>query len=145
MSIIYIAIGAGVVSLIFALIQTLKILRQDEGNESVRSIGKAIQQGAVAVLAREYRFLAFFVLTVVIILAVFIDYDILDRVGTERSIPSTAIAYLVGAIGSALAGYIGMSIAVRANTRTVVKAQQGLNPALRIASVSYTHLRAHET
>ena len=107
MSIIYIAIGAGVVSLIFALIQTLKILRQDEGNESVRSIGKAIQQGAVAFLSREYRFLAFFVLAVVIILAVFIDYDILDRVGTERSIPSTAIAYLVGAIGSALAGYIG--------------------------------------
>tara|TARA_Y100000590_G_scaffold378126_1_gene444842 strand:- start:4336 stop:6444 length:2109 start_codon:yes stop_codon:yes gene_type:complete len=133
LSIIYIAIGAGVVSLIFALIQTLKILRQDEGNESVRSIGKAIQQGAVAFLSREYRFLAFFVLAVVIILAVFIDYDILDRVGTERSIPSTAIAYLVGAIGSALAGYIGMSIAVRANTRTVVKAQQGLNPALRIA------------
>ena len=133
MSIIYIAIGAGVVSLIFALIQTLKILRQDEGNESVRSIGKAIQQGAVAFLSREYRFLAFFVLAVVIILAVFIDYDILDRVGTERSIPSTAIAYLVGAIGSALAGYIGMSIAVRANTRTVVKAQEGLNPALRIA------------
>ena len=51
----------------------------------------------------------------------------------ESAFPATAISYLIGAIGSGLAGFIGMSIAVRANTRTAVKAMQGLNPALRVA------------
>ena len=133
LAIIYIALGAGVVGLVFALALTLNILRQDKGSETVQFIGRAIQEGAVAFLSQEYRFLAIFVVAVVVILAVFIDYDVLDKVGSDRSIPSTAIAYLAGAIGSALAGFIGMSIAVRANTRTVVKAQQGLNPALRVA------------
>ena len=87
----------------------------------------------MAFLSREYRMLAIFVVLMSIILAVFIDYDVMDKVGTDRSIPSTAIAYLAGAAGSALAGFIGMSIAVRANTRTTVKAMQGLNPALRVA------------
>ena len=53
--------------------------------------------------------------------------------GAASSVPGTAIAYLVGALGSGLAGFIGMSIAVRANTRTTVQAMQGLNPALRVA------------
>jgi K(+)-stimulated pyrophosphate-energized sodium pump len=73
-----------------------------------------------------------------VILAVFIDYDVLDKVGSDRNMPSTAIAYLAGAVGSALAGFIGMSIAVRANTRTTVKAMQGLNGALRVAFNSGT-------
>ena len=69
-----------------------------------------------------------------IILAVFIDFDVTGRVGnTTEAIPGTAIAYLVGAIGSGLAGFIGMSIAVRANTRTTVQAMEGLNPALKVA------------
>ena len=134
MIILYLAIAAGVVALIFALLLTLNILRQDEGDETVRFIGKAIQEGARAFLTREYTVLAVFVVIVFIALAVFIDYDVLGREdGSASGVPSTAIAYLAGAIGSALAGYIGMSIAVRANTRTTVKAMIGLNPALRVA------------
>jgi len=133
--IIFAAIGAGVVGLLFAAYLTMNILRQDQGNERVQFIGQAIQKGANAFLKREYTFLAIFVAVVVVILALFIDYDLLDKIDRveSRDLPLTAIAYLIGAIGSALAGYIGMSIAVRANTRTTVKAQEGINPALRLA------------
>ena len=133
MVVLYLAIASGIVALGFALLLTLMLLREDEGDETIRFIGKAIQDGAMAFLSREYRMLALFVVLIFVILAVFIDYDVLDKTGTDRSVPSTAISYLVGAIGSALAGFIGMSIAVRANTRTTVKAMQGLNPALRVA------------
>ncbi len=132
--IIFIAVGAAVIGLLFAVYLTASILREDEGNERVRFIGDAIRQGSAAFLKREYGVLAVFVVVVVVILALFIDYDILGKIeGSESGVPSTAIAYLIGAVGSALAGYIGMSIAVRANTRTTVKAQEGLNPALRLA------------
>ena len=144
-TIIYIAIAAGLVGLGFAFLLTLNILRQDKGNETVQFIGKAIQDGAMAFLSREYRFLAIFVVAVFFILAALIDYDVTgriaentDRVDGDRDWPSTAIAYLAGAIGSALAGFVGMSIAIRANTRTVVKAQSGLNAALRVAFNSGT-------
>ena len=134
------AIAAGVVALAFAGALTLNILRQDRGDETIQKIGDAIEDGARAFLSLEYRLLAVFVVIIAVILAVFIDYDVTGRVientarvEGDRSVPLTAIAYLAGAIGSALAGFIGMSIAVRANTRTTVKAQQGLNPALRVA------------
>ena len=130
MTILYLAIAAGLVALAFAVALTMRVLREDAGDEKIREIGLAIQEGAMAFLSREYRLLAIFVIGMFVVLAVFIDYDVLDKVGTDRNIPSTAIAYIVGAIGSALAGFIGMSIAVRANTRTTVKAMQGLNPAL---------------
>ena len=68
-----------------------------------------------------------------VVLAVLIDSDVTGKVDVERALPATAIAYLAGAAGSALAGFIGMSVAVRANYRTTVKAMQGINPALRIA------------
>jgi len=131
--VLYISIAAAVVALGFALILTLRLLREDEGNETIQFIGKAIQDGAMAFLSREYRILGLFVIIIFVLLAIFIDYDVLDKVGSDRSVPATAISYLVGALGSALAGFIGMSIAVRANTRTTVKAMTGLNPALRIA------------
>ncbi len=140
-----IAIGASVVGLLFALFLTLNIIRQDKGNERVQFIGRAIQEGAMAFLSLEYRLLAVFVVVVAVILAVFIDYDLTgrvaentDRVSGDRTLPSTAIAYLAGAFGSALAGFIGMSIAIRANSRTVVQAQIGLNAALRVAFNSGT-------
>ncbi len=139
MAILILAIISGLVALGFAAILTMRILKEDEGSEEVRFIGNAIREGANAFLSREYRMLAIFVVLVCIILALFIDFDILDRIdGQAEAIPGTAISYLIGAIGSGLAGYIGMSIAVRANTRTTVQAQRGLNPALRIAFNSGT-------
>ena len=127
--IIFLAIGAAVIGLLFAVYLTASILRQDEGNERVRFIGNAIRQGAAAFLKREYGVLAVFVIVVVVILALFIDYDILGKVGeSSDGVPSTAIAYLIGAVGSALAGYIGMSIAVRANTRHDGQGSDGTQP-----------------
>jgi len=136
--IIVLAIIAGGVALAFAGILTLNLLKHDEGNETVRFIGKAIREGSMAFLRREYTFLAIFVVAMFVVLLLFVDYDVLDKLDVDRSVPSTAISYLVGAFGSALAGFIGMSIAVRANTRTTVKAQEGLNPALRVAFSSGT-------
>ena len=139
MDILILAIVAGVVALAFAAYLAWKIMQSDEGNEQVRFIGNAIREGAMAFLSREYRLLAVFVIVVFVILSVFIDYDVLNKVGGDSGgIPGTAISYLVGAVGSGLAGFIGMSIAVRANTRTTVQAQTGLNSALRIAFNSGT-------
>ena len=142
---LYIAMAAGAVALLFAVALAMNVLRQDRGNETIQFIGRAIQDGAMAFLAREYRMLTLFVLFIFAILALFIDYDVTKQVAAntartvgDRSIPMTAIAYLAGAIGSALAGLIGMSIAVRANTRTTVKAMDGLNGALRVAFNSGT-------
>ena len=134
MAVLYIAIAAGATALAFASILAVRIVREDEGSEVIQAIGEAIREGAMAFLRREYALLAIFVVVVWVILAVFIDWDVLDKIdGPSRSVPSTAFAYLGGAIGSALAGFIGMYIAVRANTRTTVKAMTGLNAALRVS------------
>ncbi|MBE0611654.1 MAG: sodium-translocating pyrophosphatase [Dehalococcoidia bacterium] len=139
---LYIALGAGVIALLFAAYTARKVLAEDEGTDLMKEIAKAIQEGASAFLRREYTFLAGFVVIVAVILVVFIDYDVLDRFGDQRGeftdFPRTALAYILGAISSALAGYIGMYIAVRANVRTAAKAREGLNPALRIAFSSGT-------
>ncbi|MFL2784121.1 MAG: sodium-translocating pyrophosphatase [Dehalococcoidia bacterium] len=129
-----VAIAASIISLLFAAFLTSTVIKKDGGDEKIRFIGNAIQKGAMAFLSREYRLLGIFVVVMAIILAVFIDFDVLDRLtGESDGVPGTAIAYLVGAVGSSLAGFIGMSIAVRANTRTTVQAMEGLNPALRVA------------
>ena len=130
-----IAVIASIISLAFAALLTSMVLKKDGGNDQIRFIGDAIQKGAMAFLSREYRLLAIFVVVMAIIIGVFIDMDVLDRINgkDDSSVPGTAIAYLIGAIGSGLAGFIGMSIAVRANTRTTVQAMEGLNSALRVA------------
>ena len=130
-----VAIAASVIALLFAGFLTSVVLKKDSGSDRIRFIGDAIQKGAMAFLSREYSLLAIFVVVMAIILGVFVDFDILGRIGHETNdgVPGTAIAYLVGAFGSGLAGFIGMSIAVRANTRTTVQAMEGLNPALRVA------------
>ncbi len=133
MEILALALAAGALALLFAVYLTFQVMRQDPGNDAVQEIGKAIQEGAMAFLRREYLLLAAFVLIITVIIAAFIDYDILGRTGTDRSIPSTAISYLAGALASALTGFIGMSIAVRANVRTAAGAMRGLNDGLRVA------------
>ena len=129
-----ISFAAGATALVFAIALVIYILRQDEGNELMREIGKAIQEGAMAFLKREYAVLGAFALIIFAVLWIFIDADVLGRIeGDARSLPATAISYMAGAVASGLAGYIGMSVAVRTNTRTTAKAQVGLGPALRVA------------
>ena len=139
LDILILAIVAGVIALAFAAYFAWKVMQSDEGSEQVQFIGNAIREGAMAFLSLEYRLLAIFVIVVFAILWIFIDFDVLNKVeGDGNAIPGTAISYLVGAIGSGLAGFIGMSIAVRANTRTTVQAQHSLNAALRVAFNSGT-------
>ncbi len=145
MTSIYLALGAGGLGLLAALALALQVLRTDAGAERVRQIGTLIQQGAMAFLKREYTMLAVFVVVIFVILALFIDYNIINNdkieglndaaraTGISATGPWTALAYLAGAIGSGLAGFLGMSIAVRANVRTTTAARSGLNPALRVA------------
>jgi K(+)-stimulated pyrophosphate-energized sodium pump len=132
-TLLLLAIGAGILALIYALFLTLRVLREDSGNEKMREIGKAIQEGSMAFLQREYLFLSIFVVVICLTLAIFIDYDILGKTGVERSIPSTAIAYLAGAVCSGLTGFVGMSVAIRANTRTTAAAMTSLSQGLRVA------------
>ena len=139
---IFLAIAAGGVGLLFAALLAMRVLRQSQGNDEVVAIGELIQEGSAAFLRKEYSILAVFVLVIFVVLALFIDYNILDndRIASlseggamSSQGPWTAISYILGAIGSALAGFIGMSIAVRGNTRTATAAQNGLNKALQVA------------
>ena len=139
---ILLAIAAGAVGLVAAALLAMRVLRQPQGNDEVRAIGDLIQEGSSAFLRKEYSILAVFVAVIFVSLALFIDYNILDNdkiaslseggAMTSEG-PWTAIAYILGAIGSALAGFVGMSIAVRGNTRTATAAQTGLNKALQVA------------
>jgi K(+)-stimulated pyrophosphate-energized sodium pump len=132
-----IALLASIAALVFAMAVAKSIVKEDEGDDTMKGIAVAIQEGANAFLRREYTFLAGFVVVVTIILALFIDYDILNRFGEQAGkltdAPRTAFCYVIGATASATAGLVGMQIAVRANVRTAAKARTGLNPALRVA------------
>ena len=120
------AIVAGAVALAFAAYLAVRVLKADEGTERMQEIGAAIQEGANAFLKREYTVLAGFVVVVFIVLLVL-------GLAREEQDEMTAVAYLVGAISSALAGFIGMRIAVKSNMRTASAARTGLNRALRVA------------
>jgi K(+)-stimulated pyrophosphate-energized sodium pump len=137
------ALVSAVVGLIAAGVLARSVLAHDEGPEKVRQVGHLIQQGAMAFLRREYTILAVFVAVVAVLIALLIDWnvtgnatiaalneDVWERLGQG---PWTAIAYVLGAVGSAAAGFIGMTIAVRGNMRTAAAAMEGLNPALRVA------------
>ena len=119
---IYYAVIAGVLGLIAAAAFAAYVLRQDEGTEQMREISAAIKEGAMAFLRREYQILAIFVLVVAIGLGF---------------IPSlgwwVTLAFVFGAVSSAIAGFIGMNIAIRANSRTAAAAAKSLNQGLRVS------------
>ncbi len=96
------------------------VLAQDPGTERMNSISKKIQEGAKAFLFAEYRILVVFVAIVAIAVAIFLSWK-------------TAIAFVTGAILSASAGYAGMYVATRANTRTARAAESGISRALQVA------------
>ena len=141
MELLYLALGAGVLSLVFAAVTAQRVLAEETGTDLMRKIAALIQEGAAAFLKREYTFLAAFIAVVAVLIVAFVDYDVtgkfaaigLQERGAMTDLPRTAIAYVLGGIASAAAGYIGMFIAVRANVRTAAKARIGLNPALRVA------------
>ncbi len=124
--ILYLTFLASFLSIGYAVLTAISVLRKSSGNERMQEIARAIQEGAYAFLSREYRSIA--VVAVVI-------FAILWALGakSEHFGLLTAVGYLTGAILSGLAGYIGMVIAVRTNVKTAEMAKHGLAKALSLA------------
>ncbi len=112
----------GVLGLAFVGYLAATILRESEGSPKMKSISIAIRQGAMAFLRREFLTLTVFTVVVFIVLAVFIDPK-----------PYVAVAYLAGTVTSALAGWLGMNIATKANVRTAHAAINSWAKGLKIA------------
>ena len=112
---------SSVLALVFAGVQTLLLLREDEGDEKMRSISLAIREGAIAFLRREY--------TAVFSVAVVLAIVIAVAFGITGDGPRLALGFLFGAAGSALAGAVGMLVSIRANVRTAARARSGDLPS----------------
>ncbi len=125
---ILVALGAGLVALIFAAYLAFgRVMKAAPGNETMVEISEAIHEGSMAFLTREYRAIAVFVL----LLAVVITLGIKGHtVGLGWK---TAVAFVFGAVCSVSAGFIGMQMATRANARTAQAATKGFNAALGVA------------
>ena len=120
------AIVCSVIGILFGVGLIQWVLRQPQGNERMREIAGAIQEGASAYLNRQYRTVAVVAVVIAVLLAVF-------RAGHGAQVWQYPLAFLIGAVFSAAAGYIGMNVAVRDNLRTAQGATVGLNNALKIA------------
>ncbi len=117
--------ACGVVGLIFAVILWLRIGKAEAGTQKMASIAAAIREGAMTFIKREYFYLAFFVIALFAVLGYQVDIQ-------------TAISFFVGAVFSALAGFVGMRVATMANVRTAAAARKGISPALTLAFSSGT-------
>lgn len=120
---------AGVAALLFAFYLANRINGVDPGNQTMQDIASAIQEGAMAFLRRQYKALAIFV--VVVAAVIFLAGYFTE--GAESLQPETAVAFIIGAICSVIAGYIGMTVATKANVRTANAAQESANKALGVA------------
>src|SRR3990172_7393793 len=113
------ALGCGVLGIIYSAMTAMWVSKQDAGNAKMQGISNAVKEGAMAFLAREYKTVAM----VAVPLAVLLSF-----LGIW-----TAIGFVIGTVGSAVAGYIGMMVSVRANVRTAQAAHKGLQAALGLA------------
>jgi K(+)-stimulated pyrophosphate-energized sodium pump len=120
---LYLAIGAGLLAVLYGAVQTASLMRASPGNARMQEIAAAIQEGAQAYLRRQYLTIA--VVGVVILVIVYL------LIGQWA-----ALGFLVGAVLSGAAGFAGMLISVRANVRTAQAASEGLAKGLSLAFTS---------
>ncbi|MFL5978984.1 MAG: sodium/proton-translocating pyrophosphatase, partial [Gaiellaceae bacterium] len=116
------ALVCSVIGIAYGIGLTFWLLRQPAGSERMQEIARAVQEGAAAYLRRQYQTIA------IVAIVPFLLLGFYDKLGW-----GTAIGFLIGAILSAAAGFIGMNVAVRSNVRTAEAAKHGLRPALNVA------------
>ncbi|WP_018128243.1 sodium-translocating pyrophosphatase [Balneola vulgaris] len=124
-NIIYFSIAAGIIALLYTALKSSWVTKQEVGTERMGRIADSIASGAMAFLKAEYKVLSIFVLVVAVILAV--------SANPETSSWMVAISFIVGAICSGLAGFIGMKVATKANVRTTNAARESLGKGLEVA------------
>ena len=121
-----IALVCGVAAVIYGLLLTQWVLKQPDGNDRMREIAAAIQEGAAAYLKRQYTTIAVVAVVVTIVIAAAGHWS--GDLGVK-----VAIGFVIGAVLSAITGFIGMNVAVRSNVRTAEAGRKGMAPALSIA------------
>jgi K(+)-stimulated pyrophosphate-energized sodium pump len=125
-SIFYLVPAFGVLALLYTMIKSSWVSKQDAGNDRMKEIAKYIAEGAMAFLKAEYKILTYYVIIAGLLLG-FMGYS------NAESHWSIALAFVVGAVFSALAGFIGMRIATKANVRTANAARTSLSKALAVS------------
>ena len=120
MNLLLIAIACGVIAVLYGILTTLQVLKAPAGNERMRDIASAVQEGARAYLARQYRTIAIVGVVVVALVYYFLG-------------PVSAIGFLIGALLSGVTGFVGMNVSVKANVRTAEAARTSLQGGLTMA------------